>query len=577
MSTVEKTTLLIQQTIYYDDFSTEKFDCQYVLIYLLAIFLWYEQMTRVDNCCILVGELIYQINKSYGHMKKIETDSYLLEFTKDQYYVLLKDKVSAKQAQLFLFSSVHSTNGLDDTTQIGEWQVDSQEGEVLLFCVCSSSCWRQKKYWIRCGADCLHYGIEVEGDGAINEVQYFGGYCSGLDRWGSGFFCSEQSFQQGWTPEPNTREKIYFPADGSEGIDLNGVPVPGRDGWFFTPPPFCFAFETASSWLGLGLCCKDGENRYVEYRYQGGDRKFNLSLTYEGHTTVHGSYRLPEIGIYFASDPYKAMTKYVADIRQAGLVPLAPKVAKSLWWQAPIYCGWGSQCYLASLEDGFAPQYATQVNYDRFMLELDERDIHPGTVVIDDKWQVEYGLNTVDFRKWPDLAGFIRQRHERGQKVLLWLKFWDAEGLPETECVVNAAGKRLAVDPSNPRFERRFRDQIRFMLSPGGLDADGFKVDFSARIPSGPALKTYRDLWGLELMKCYFEILHSEAKRIKADALIIAHAPNPYLAPYIDMIRLNDINVGQDLIVAMRHRQKVAHIAMPEALIDTDNWQMTDK
>jgi hypothetical protein len=115
------------------------------------------------------------------------------------------------------------------------------------------------------------------------------------------------------------------------------------------------------------------------------------------------------------------------------------------------------------------------------------------------------------------------------------------------------------------------------MLAADGLDADGFKVDFSARIPSGPGLKTHQDLWGLELMKQYFSILHSEAKRVKPDALIIAHAPNPYLAPYIDMIRLNDVNVGKDILTAMRHRQKVASIAMPGTLIDTDNWQITDK
>jgi hypothetical protein len=157
------------------------------------------------------------------------------------------------------------------------------------------------------------------------------------------------------------------------------------------------------------------------------------------------------------------------------------------------------------------------------------------------------------------------------------LKFWDPEGLPISECITNKAGKSLSVDPSNPKYEKRFREQIRYMLSEEGLNADGFKIDFSARIPSGPGIKTYGDSWGLELMKQYFSILHDESKKVKADALIIAHAPNPDLIDLIDMIRLNDINPGKDLLSSMRHRQKVATIAMKDILIDTDNWQMANK
>ncbi len=507
----------------------------------------------------------------------IDADNYSLEFTKDRYFVLLKNPSGQTLAQLFLFSSIHSSTGFDDTTLVGDWIVSTRQDEILLSCTCLSSCWQQKTVLLRCRADRFYYGVEVKGSGAITDALYFGGYCSGLERWGSGFFMSGQNFLQGWTPEPNTRESVYFSAAGSEGIDVNGVPVPGRDGWFFTPPPFCFAFQTETNWLGLGVNCNPGENQFVEYRYSGGDRKFFMALTFEGHARVSAGYSLPEIGFYFDGGPYETLERYVEDLVEAGRVPPITPKSQSRWWHAPIYCGWGSQCYLASLDNGSAPKYATQDNYNRFMQELKERNIFPGTVVIDDKWQKEYGLNSIDTEKWPDLAGFIRERHAEKQKVLLWLKFWDAEGLPESECVVNKTGIRLAVDPSNPEFERRFRKQVRFMLSPNGLDADGFKIDFSARIPSGPGLKKQGNLWGLELMKRYFEILHSGAKQAKADALIIAHAPNPYLAPYIDMIRLNDINVGKDLLPAMRHRQKVARIAMPEALIDTDNWQMTDK
>jgi hypothetical protein len=118
------------------------------------------------------------------------------------------------------------------------------------------------------------------------------------------------------------------------------------------------------------------------------------------------------------------------------------------------------------------------------------------------------------------------------------------------------------------------------MLSADGYDADGFKIDFTARIPSGYGLRLHdHAVWGVELMRRYLAIVHSEAKLVKPDALVMSHTPHPYLADVLDMIRLNDINIGpdQDVNRAMRHRARIAAIACPEAVIDTDNWPITDK
>jgi PAS domain-containing protein len=115
------------------------------------------------------------------------------------------------------------------------------------------------------------------------------------------------------------------------------------------------------------------------------------------------------------------------------------------------------------------------------------------------------------------------------------------------------------------------------MLAPDGYDADGFKIDFTARIPSGPGMKLHGSLWGLELMKLYLSILYEEAKSVKNDALLIAHTPHPYLADVVDMIRLNDIIKEKDVEREMRIRAKVASIACPGAIIDTDNWPVVNR
>jgi hypothetical protein len=503
-------------------------------------------------------------------------EKYKLIFPEDRPFVYVLDSDDNKLAELFTLSSVHSFNGLDDTLKIGLWEVEKKESEIVFSLLLVSSLWAEKRVFFRCGQERFSYGIEVSGCGKISDVNYFGGYYSGHVRWGSGFFWSGQQFKQGFNSEPNTGEKNYFnPSEGSI-IDLTGVPLPGKSDWFFTPPPFCFAFEVENGWMGMGIEAEREQNSFTEYRYNA-NLGFHLCLTYEGHTEVTKKFRLPEIGFYFAKDEYKVIDAHVKALESRGYIHKSVHTDKAAWWYEPIFCGWGSQCYIASREKGRGPDYARQECYEQFMTTLKENGVTPGIIVLDDKWQATYGENRVDVNKWPDINGFIIKQHKENRKVLLWLKAWDAEGIPGEECITNAAGISLAVDPTNPMFEKRFRESIRNMLSKGGYDADGFKIDFTARIPSGPGLRSFGKEWGLELMKKYLWVIYDEAKKVKADALIMTHTPNPYLADVLDMIRLNDINTGKDVNKAMVLRARIAAIACPNAVIDTDNWPITNK
>lgn len=505
-------------------------------------------------------------------------DTYRLSFAADRPYVIVDTARGERVAELFVLSSVHPLNGRDDTLGIGEWEVDPHPEETSFTLRAASSAWHSKTYRFRCRPNRFTYEVEVEGRGDLAETNLFGGYYSGQVRWGSGFFWSGQRFRCGFNPEPDTGEVYHFNVSGASVIDLTGAPLPGRADWFFTPPPFCFSMQLADDgWLSLGVEAHPGENRFTGYGYHGQSGAFFLSLSYEGHTAVNGAYKLPAIGFDFADDEYGALTAHVSALHKSGCVKTLQPEEKPRWWFTPIFCGWGSQCYQARLEKGRAPDYARQDLCEGHIAALERNNIRPGIVVIDDKWQATYGENCVDERKWPDLAGFISGQHEKGRKALLWLKAWDAEGLPAEECILNAGGMVLAADPTNPSYEHRLRSSVRRMLSPAGYNADGFKIDFTARIPSGPGICTHGDLWGLELMRSYLAILHSEAKKVKPDALIMTHTPHPYLADVVDMIRLNDINCGADINRAMTHRARVATIACPNAPIDTDNWPMPDK
>jgi hypothetical protein len=251
--------------------------------------------------------------------------------------------------------------------------------------------------------------------------------------------------------------------------------------------------------MGLGVHAGPGENRFTEYGYHGGHSCFYLSLAFDGHTQVHGRYQLPAIDFDFGTGPYEVLAEHVKSLYISGSVPKPAGRSRLDWWYEPIFCGWGEQSYLAARDKGKAPDYARQALYEGFLETLDANGVNPGIVVIDDKWQANYG------------------------------------------------------------------------------DADGFKIDFTARIPSGPGIHLYGDIWGLELMKRYLEIIYNAAKQVKPDALIITHTPHPYLAEVLDMIRLNDINKDKDIRAAMTHRAILVNIACPDAIIDTDNWPITNK
>lgn len=503
------------------------------------------------------------------------TKKYQLIIHEKRPFVTIKDEQEQVIVDLFIPSSVHSTQGLDDTTELSEWQFSESEAEIVLTQSAKSSIWQEKIYRIRCSETRLSYEIELKGQGNITEVHYFGGYYSGNVRWGSGYFWSGQHFEQCFTPEPMIEEDFYFSPHAGSTIDLGGIPLPGRGDWFFTPPPFCFAVELDEQWMAMGIEADAGQYSFSSFNYRGQyPSGFCLTTTYEGATTIDGAYTLPTIGFDFADDPYEALKQHVdACYRRLNI---SKPVSQPAWWREPIFCGWGPQCYLATQGDEPAPNYARQENYESFLSILDQQNINPKIVVLDDKWQANYGDNIVDTDKWSDIRGFIAEQHARDRYVLLWLKAWDPEGLPAEECIRNSAGLPIAVDPTNPKFEARFRANIQQMLSKDGYDADGFKIDFTARIPYSPNLQMSEPIWGLELMKRYLGIIHDEAKKAKSDALVMTHTPHPYLADVTDMIRLNDINIGRDVLNAMKHRARIAEIACPDLLIDTDNWPITD-
>lgn len=543
---------------------------------------------------------------------RVETQSYSLFFPADRPFAMLADAAGNRWVELFLACSLHGMEGLDATAALGAPVVEAAgtaPGDAIRITITADSTrWRTKELVFLCQEEYLQAHVRVEGEARLTDVHLFGGYYSGHLRWGSGFFQSGFRFRSLFNPEPWGSEQRALPATQSTAIDVMGTSLPGKAHWFFTPAPYCYsaslhapadAVFTAGSlgadqggapvertplsdtaaglpegpWMTMGLAVSPGEHNFTGFHYDAVEYAFSLRLAYEGCTRVDGAFETPAVRFFFGdADPYAGVARYVASLGNPDQPCERPD-----WWSEPIQCGWGAQCQLAGVGGGRAPDYCTQANYDQFLGALEAHGLDPGILVLDDKWQAAYGTCEADTAKWPDLRGWIDRQHAKGRRVLLWLKAWDAEGLPPDQCVRNFAGQPIAADPSNPAYAATLRQAIRLMLGPGGYDADGFKIDFSARTPSGPGLTRHGREWGVELLHKLLAIIYDEAKRVKPDALIMTHTPNPYFATVTDMIRLNDINGGAPVVPQMIHRAKVARAACPALLIDTDNWPMPSR
>jgi hypothetical protein len=522
----------------------------------------------------------------------VERPAYQLELDADGRFATLRSPSGEHWLTLSLLAAFDRIGAIDETLGLEGPQLERATISVER----RSTIWERAGIALECGDDSLTLRSWVEGAGRLTDVHLLGGRHLPPAPAANGFFPTGTSFRTLFSPNPGDPAKLVRSAAEAAVLGANGDGKPGRGHWFYAPPPFYLAFSTEDvddpetpvegGWLGLGLAAPVEELTFVQAVYHPGDRAFHLVLEHEGHTEVSGRHDAPALVLTpGASTPYAGLRAHRDDLAARGAAPPVQRRDVPGWWRAPIFCGWGAQCRLSSLGRGPAPSLATQENYDRFLGALEEHGLRPGTVVIDDKWQATYGHNEPDPAKWPDLRGWIEERHERGQRVLLWWKAWDPEGLPGDLCIRRPDGLPVAADPTNPSLRALLREVMHELVGPAGLDADGLKVDFTARTPSGAALTKHGTAWGISLLQELLSVVYAEVKDSKPEALVITQTPHPGFAAVTDMVRLNDMLRLDDpgplpvsaVVPQMRYRALVAQAALPEVLIDTDDWCVPDK
>jgi hypothetical protein len=524
---------------------------------------------------------------------RVETGAYRLQVDPNQPLVRLTDADGGNSMRLFLLAGLDSDHGPDATVAVSAPRLERDAGGCLLSYDVTSTAWDSKQVRLRCSEDEIAFEVAISGSGRLTTARLLGGWYTGNPRWGGGIFHSQWTARTIFNASPDDPSRTVQPASEPAVNGVVGSSLPGRGHWFFTPAPFLFAgtaadvadtgHPDAGPWTTLELRCTVEAATFSEVRYTPFLGGFSLELAYEGQTEVRGSFSTPPLVIRMgASDPYVAVREHGDALRAAGLAPTVTRKPVE-WWTRPIFCGWGEQCRHAKLHAAHPAAQSRRHLYDDWLGTLAAHGVVPGTVVIDDKWQKSYGRNEPDVERWPDLRGWIADRHAADQHVLLWFKAWDPEGLPPQACVRDALGRSVAVDPTSPAYEAILRESLHEMLGSDGLEADGLKVDFTAQTPSGPGLSRAGNAWGIALLHRLMALVYRFAKEAKTDALVVTHTASPLFADVTDMIRLNDLLRLDDpdpfapAVPQMRHRARIASAVDPGLLIDTDDWCMPSK
>ncbi|HEY0539196.1 MAG TPA: hypothetical protein VGD53_12535 [Actinoallomurus sp.] len=492
--------------------------------------------------------------------------------------------------RLRLLASVDTLAGPDETIRVEAAEWERRDGYVRLTAVCASSLWSSRTHVVEFRSDQIVFGATVRGDGRVTTVRLLGGA-----HLPHGLLPSGAAHHTVFSPNPDHPWRIARPAVEPAVVSVNGEGgEPGVGRWLFTPAPTCFGLsrERAASdrrlpagpWLMLGLAAR--RRTFVEYGYDPTPGGFSLRCEYQGHTAAGGSFTTPDVLLLFgAADPYAGLRAYREELAARGLAPAVAPRPVAPHWSQPIFCGWGAQCALAAERGSSAAGLSRRDLYEEWLGTLAGHGLVPGTIVVDDKWQQRYATCRPDAGKWPDLAGFIAGRQANGQRVLLWWKAWDPEGAPGEACVRDPDGRPLAIDPESPRGRAVVEDAITYMLGPDGLGADGLKIDFTGRTPSGTALRHAGPSWGFDLLHELLAVAYQAAKRVKPGSLLVTHTPDPGFLDVTDMLRLNDVLYNDHpeglsppsdtaVVEQMTYRADVVRAACPEMPVDTDGWRL---
>ncbi len=513
-----------------------------------------------------------------GQTRSVERSAYTVRAGSGEYPSL---EIYQSGTLMFRMPLVSGLSTADEEEKLSNIQV-RDEGPQRWVVTADSSIWNERKFTWKFLDDHIEFQQSAKGTKPLGRCYFFSNGIS--ERWANGtsqgVFANTTVYASNYfSPAPNHADQYRFHiampqsvgvlAERSEALNAY---EPDLMGGLFAPPPLFLAFQKGDSWASVGIGTTPGNYSFNGLEYSGSKYAgASFWVNYAGYTSAVDGWQSPVAAIHFGYNEFDNLSRYVAWIDHNSFGTQHP-FQNASWHYKPIFCGWAEQTREAIDHKTEPHDLATQENYEKWIAVIEKRGLPFGTVVIDDKWQKQYGTFEVDEQKWPDMKGFIQRQHEKRRHVVLWVPAFHKEGVPEELCV-KLGGRAIAGDVSNPAYEQFLRAKIRHLVA--DLGVDGFKEDWVGGVSRSSSLQMHSALFGIEFVRRFQYILYDETHKAKPDALVETQTPNPLFRESSDVLRLNDIWYGARDVPQMMDIR--AHISKIDGwpLVDCDNASST--
>ena len=332
----------------------------------------------------------------------VSAKKYHLEVSEKSFSVFLRKVLIARLSPISALDTLvgdEKISDIDDASLTFEAKVDIDGGNPIFTWTTKSNLWTKKVYTLTCREDNFSYKVKVEGKGSLFVLDYFKGLEKDPENYSSYEFC------EGFIPmahETHLDHGRFYPTDNFEFYST-----------LMIPHLFCYSFRTEglSERLGLGLVAKPGEYNFHRFNYKGGEFSkhcfFSLWVDYDGMTKIDGEWESPEILGLCGKNDNDIFKQYSDYHFSSGILPEKKAASVPRFWLGPIACGWLEQNARAEGTETPLFHLANESLYNDLVAKLDGKGLSPKILIIDDKWQENYGTAIPDKNKWPNLRGFI--------------------------------------------------------------------------------------------------------------------------------------------------------------------------
>lgn len=355
-----------------------------------------------------------------------------------------------------------------------------------------------------------------------------------------------------------------------------------------SPSALEITLGSADGWVSIGLL------DLPDSKYCKALSNYAFLLESCGGNKVVETYKMPRLVITFPETELDGINLFREKLEQFGeYTPKERKLSELPdWWKNTFVCTYGDQVLEKRVGQKIDDPWV------REFVEIAEKDwgMDKFNLIIDDSWQLPHSfMPIVDEARFPEFRKFMDDMHEKGHHVILWTTpLFDktTNGFPSRAQELGVLSDTkfepplwgnyferfpgcYAIDYTHDNARQFIREVCEFLFGngEGQLNADGVKMDFLGLIRD-PVTTHYAHPekgMGMKELYVFYELLYTEAKKVKPDVLIDCTVGDPRFEHLIDFNRLHDTHCGT------REKEIRADIiarACPNLPIDSDGCLM---